>query len=115
MENTVTKENLEVLYNYLKNCLNNTVYFKHYNNDYTLTIVEPPYSDDAENIVNKEQSKIDTSLPYLNFFLDDFYTNKEHISDFLNYRNTVLKLVDATLKKITKKLKNIHRSRKLLR
>ncbi|MBR3720146.1 MAG: NFACT family protein [Clostridia bacterium] len=108
MENTVTKENLEVIYNYLKNCLNNTVYFKHYNNDYTLTIVEPPYSDDAENIDNKEQSKIDTSLPYLNFFLDDFYTNKEHISDFLNYRNTVLKLVDATLKKITKKLKNIN-------
>lgn len=108
IENSVSKDNLEIIYNYLKSCLNNPVYFKNYNNDYTLTINKPETLPDGKDAANRNQTNTDTSLPYLNFFLDDFYTNKENISDFLNYRNTVLKLVDATLKKITKKLKNIN-------
>ena len=94
IENTVNKANLEIVYNYLIKCLNDTVYFKKYNNDYTITL--------------EKQDLADSSLPYLNFFIDDFYINKEQKNDFLNYRNTVLKLVDGTLKKITKKLKNIN-------
>lgn len=108
IENSVSKDNLEIIYNYLKSCLNNPVYFKNYNNDYTLTINKPETLPYGKDTANRNQTNTDTSLPYLNFFLDDFYTNKENISDFLNYRNTVLKLVDATLKKITKKLKNIN-------
>ena len=93
LQNIVNKENLEIVYNYINDCLQQNVYLKKYNNDYTLTL---------------ENSEVDPSIPYLNFFIDDFYIEKEQNSDFINYRNTVLKLVDATLKKITKKLKNIN-------
>lgn len=93
IDNTPTKENLEIIYDYLTKCINGPVYLKKYNKDYTISLTE-----------NNE----DTSLPYLNFFIDDFYTLKETNAEFLNYRNTVLKLVEGTLKKITKKLKNIN-------
>ena len=96
IDNTPSKENLEKIYNYLKKCLTNHVYLKKYNNDYTITIAQP------SNLENE------ISLPYLNFFVDDFYTTKENTSEFLNYRNSILKLVSGTLKKITKKLNNIN-------
>lgn len=89
----VNYNNLEKIFNYITKVLNTTVYFKTYNSDYTITLLP--------NDSNKE-------IPYLNFFLDDYYTSKENQSDFLSYRNTILKLVDGTLKKITKKLNNIN-------
>lgn len=92
-ENIVNKENLERVYNYLADCITKPVYFREYNNDYTLTL---------------EQNIEDNSVPYLNYFIDDFYISKENNLEFKNYRNTVLKLVEGTLKKITKKLKNIN-------
>ena len=93
IENVVNTDNLRIIYNYLSKCLNNRVYLKEYNNDYTITLE----ADDSK-----------TQLPNLNFFIDDFYTEKEQKSDFTNYRNTILKLVEGTLKRITKKLKNIN-------
>ena len=101
IKNIVNKENLEVIYNYLTSCLREQVYFKKYNNDYTLTLEQQEDNNDLSASKN-------SALPYLNFFIDDFYTYKEENSEFINYRNTVLKLVDGTLKKITKKLKNIN-------
>ena len=101
IKNIVNKENLEVIYNYLTSCLREQVYFKKYNNDYTLTLEQ--YENDNDVSASKN-----SALPHLNFFIDDFYTYKEENSEFINYRNTVLKLVDGTLKKITKKLKNIN-------
>ena len=97
IENIVNKENLEKIYNYLADVLkmNENVYLKNYNSDYTITL-NTPTSDKK------------TSLPYLNFFIDDFYTIREATSEFYSYRNTILKLVDGTLKKITKKLNNIN-------
>lgn len=97
IENIVNKENLEKIYNYLADVLkmNENVYLKNYNSDYTITL-NTPTSDKK------------TSLPYLNFFIDDFYTIREAKSEFYSYRNTILKLVDGTLKKITKKLNNIN-------
>ena len=44
----------------------------------------------------------------LNFFLDDFYFNKETNEIFKNYRNTLLKLILDTLKKYNKRLSNIN-------
>ena len=93
INNTPTKDNLRTVYDYLLECLNGPVYLKKYNNDYTMTLLS-----------NNE----DMNLPYLNFFVDDFYTSREQSTEFLSYRNTVLKLVEGTLKKITKKLKNIN-------
>ena len=43
----------------------------------------------------------------LNFFIDDFYFNKETNEQFRNYRNTLLKLILDTLKKYKKRLYNI--------
>lgn len=89
IENTPSMENLRIIYNYITSCLDGNVTLKKYNNDYTLTLETQP------------------SAQELNFLIDDFYTEKEMVSEFISYRNAVLKLVDVTLKKITKKLKNI--------
>lgn len=44
----------------------------------------------------------------LNFYLDDFYYKKETSSNFVAYRNSVLKLILDTLKKYNKRLININ-------
>lgn len=106
IENIVTKENLEKIYNYLVEILkgNENVHFKNYNSDYVLTLQSENPTSDNSNLIEKNN----TIFPNLNFFLDDFYTKKEQNSDFYSYRNSILKLVDTTLKKITKKLNNIN-------
>jgi len=43
----------------------------------------------------------------INSFIDDFYFNKENEETFINYRNTVLKLILSMLDKYNKKLINI--------
>lgn len=48
------------------------------------------------------------NLLKLNFFIDDFYYNKELSENFKNYRNTILKLILNILKKYNKKLININ-------
>lgn len=95
ISNKPSPENLEKVYIYLTSLLNGkNVYFKNYNSDYTIT--------------SQANTSIDTSIPYLNFFIDDYYTLKEQSSEFISYRNSILKLVEGTLKKITKKLTNIN-------
>ena len=50
----------------------------------------------------------DVNKPFnLNFFIDDFYNEKEINENFKNYRNTLLKLILETLKKYQKRLYNI--------
>ena len=44
----------------------------------------------------------------LNFFIDDFYYNKETNEEFINYRNSILKLILNELKKYKKRLFNIN-------
>lgn len=54
-------------------------------------------------------SKLETDdLLQVNFFLDDFYTNKESSELVSSYRNNLLKLILTYLKKISKKLYNIN-------
>ena len=43
----------------------------------------------------------------LNYALDDFYFKKENSELFINYRNTLLSVIMATLKKYEKRLENI--------
>lgn len=52
--------------------------------------------------------KQDNQTFSLNFFLDDFYFNKETNEIFKNYRNALLKLILDTLKKYNKRLSNIN-------
>ena len=90
----ITKENLNKVYNYLSDCLNyDNIYLKKCGSDYSLTL---------------QRQNEDKKIPALNFFIDDYYTQKEIDNDFYSYRNSILKLVQATLKKITKKLSNIN-------
>lgn len=87
-------EDLEKLFNYLKKLINNIGTSKvscvQYENDYTLTLKE-----------NTEPLNI-------NFFIDDFYYQKENTSNFTSSRNNLLKIISGILKKEFKKLDNIN-------
>ena len=89
----LSKEALEKIYNKINqiiNCPNPSVLISEDKKDYFLFDL-----------------KI-ASKPYLiNFTLDDFYYQKENSELFKNYRNSILNLILATLKKYEKRLQNI--------
>ena len=96
----INTANLQKIYNYITTTINN---------------IETD-SLSFENIKNKEGIIKDYFLipektsdePFkLNFFVDDFYYNKETSETFKNYRNSLLKLILDTLKKYKKRLYNI--------
>ena len=92
-ENSLSKNDLEIVYDNISNILNclgtNKVSLNYKNNDYCLSLKETD------------------ELLQANFFLDDFYSKKEEEETFTVYRNNLLKLVLAALKKVSKKLTNI--------
>ena len=49
---------------------------------------------------------------HLNFWLDDYYYEKESSEDFKTYRDSILKLILQTLKKYSKRLSNINQKLK---
>ena len=87
-------KDLKEIFYYLKQIILDTdslnLKFKTINNDYFL----------VQNPNNNE-------LFSLNFFIDDFYFNKESNEQFKNYRNTVLKIILNALKKYNSRLINI--------
>lgn len=91
-----SKCNLEKLYNYMKSIISSS------------SVLGVSYT-----ISNKNDYTIDlndTSSPLcINFFIDDFYNNKEADENFKNYRNSILKLILQELKKYTKRLSNINK------
>lgn len=96
LSSNVTKDDLKQIYNTLKNTIN------------TENLACIPYE-----ISSKTDYVIDVTDTYfplsVNFFLDDFYSNKETSEEFKNYRNNILKLILAELKKYTKRLNNINK------
>lgn len=96
LSSNVTKDDLEKVYNTLKNTIN------------TEKLTCKPYE-----VSSKTDYVIDITDTYsplsVNFFLDDFYSKKETSEEFKNYRNNILKLILAELKKYTKRLNNINR------
>lgn len=96
----INNSNLEIIYNYINEILKaigtNNLSFEKIENekgivkDYFLTL-----TPSTENFS-------------LNFFIDDFYFNKETSETFKNYRNTLLKLILDTLRKYNKRLSNIN-------
>ncbi len=96
LSSTVAKDDLEKIYNTLKNTTSNEklackLYEVSSKTDYVIDVT-------------------DTYSPLsVNFFLDDFYSNKEISEEFKNYRNNILKLILAELKKYTKRLNNINK------
>ena len=92
--NKLKINDLEKIYNYLVNIISNTdsfnLKFEVIDNDYFLV---------------PEKNDVNFSL---NFFIDDFYYEKESSEDLRTYRNSVLKLILSTLKKYKKRLQNIN-------
>ena len=97
-ENDYTEENLKTLYNYIKEIISNMG---------TDKIVCKQISSKDYTIVLKSDSENTNNLQ-INYFIDDFYYNKEKNSLFTNSRNNLLKIVSSTLKKVYKKLENIN-------
>lgn len=89
-----SKNNLSTLYDTIKTILlnietNNVKLINYNTNDYVIT-------------------NSNTEPLQVNFFLDDFYSQKEEKDSINTYRNNLLKLVLTALKKISKKLDNIN-------
>ena len=82
----------KVLFNYIFKIINeNTVIGNLFENNYSLKIAS-----------NKEDLQ-------LNFFLDDYYFEKEVNTNFINYRNNLLKLIILKLNKLNNKLDLVNR------
>ena len=96
ISNIISKNELEQIYNNLKNTVNSQ--------NLACSLYE---------VSSKTDYIIDISDAYsplsVNFFLDDFYSKKEVDEEFKNYRNNILKLILAELKKYTKRLNNINK------
>lgn len=92
--NKLKINDLEKIYNYLVNIISNTdsfnLKFEVIDNDYFLV---------------PEKNDVNFAL---NFFIDDFYYEKESSEELKTYRNNVLKLILSTLKKYKKRLQNIN-------
>lgn len=91
------KSNLEKLYNYLQEIINNTD-----SNLLDFQIIENKKKDYFLTLAKK------ASTPFhLNFFLDDFYNTKETSEDFKIYRDSILKMILEVLNKYKKRLYNM--------
>ena len=92
----LNKDTLERLYEYLKEIVHRTD-----SNLLDFQIIAPKKRDYF-------LIKADTSTPFhLNFFIDDFYFQKETSEEFKVYRNSILKMILELLKKYKKRLFNI--------
>lgn len=92
---------LENLFNYINKLIQNmgtlNVSCKLINEkDYTIVLNQETNNNEFNSSTN------------INFFLDDFYYNKEANALFINSRNSLLKVVSDALKKVNKKIENIN-------
>lgn len=89
-----SKNDLEKLYNYIKEIIasfgTSKISCVKYENDYCLSLI---HNESPLNI---------------NFFIDDFYYNKEKTNNFTSSRNNLLRIISGSLKKVSKKLENIN-------
>lgn len=106
IDNTINTKNLKVIYNYISDLLKNInsfcVQIKSYKNDFSIF-----YETNINNL-QSENTTNNLSNLQTNFFIDDFYSDKETNQLFITYRNNVLKLVSNILTKIKKKLVHIN-------
>lgn len=96
--------NLEQIYNYINQIINNIDTNKL---DFIKIFDQNNCVKDYFPVI-----KDNNNIFKLNFFIDDFYYNKESDENFKNYRNTILKLILDILKKYNKKLININQKLK---
>ncbi len=89
---------LKKVYNHIKEFINNMG---------TTNISCKQISDKDYTLILNKENPSENNLD-INFFIDDFYFNKEQNSIFINSRNSLLKIVSASLKKVYKKIENIN-------
>ena len=90
----ISKNNFELIYNKTNEILSSSFL------DIFLAENQKDYYIYTSNIENESQFN-------LNYKIDDFYFEKETSELFKNYRNSILHLILATLKKYEKRLENI--------
>jgi predicted ribosome quality control (RQC) complex YloA/Tae2 family protein len=95
-----SNENLQALYDYFTELILNL--------GTTKVICKKISEKDYTLILNNEQLDVDNGILHVNYFLDEFYFNKEENSIFVNSRNNLLKIVSSSLKKVYKKIENIN-------
>ena len=94
-----SKEDIDVLFNYLCNILNNL------DTNSISTISYTNEKGKSDYVIKKKKKSEDLEI---NFFIDDFYYNKESLDNFSSYRNNLLKLISQVLKKYSYRLENIN-------
>ena len=87
---------LEEIYNYIKNLI------KHFGTEYI----------SAKRLEKDYTIELATSETSLNYFIDQFYHDKEIEDIFINAKSTLSKLILSSLKKSSKKLENINQKLK---
>lgn len=116
ISNTVSENNLKEIYKYINDILKGNSICKNYKNNYTI------FKDNAEScnyanvdaeisLSNSSNSNVNMNNSanlQINFFLDDFYFSKAQEDIFKTYRNNLLKVINGTLDKLTRKLDNIN-------
>lgn len=109
-DNDFDKNNLELLYLYLKDLISNMgtselCCRKVNEKDFTLFLDNRKYNFSSEYSCEYYEK---VSTLNINYFIDDFYYYKENNSIFVNSRNSLLKIVSSSLKKTYKKIENIN-------
>ena len=92
IDNELNKYNSDTLFEYINKIIHidTVVAGKEFDNDYSLTLK-------FDNVPSRENLLV-------NFFLDDYYTNKESKNTFVTYRDNLLKLILGKLKKLNTRL-----------
>ena len=101
----VDSNSLEIIYNYIKTIINNIDTQKLSFEEFTETTSSNKIKKDYFLVSDETQN---TNFR-LNFFIDDFYYEKESSESFKNYQNTLLRLILETLKKYKARLNNINK------
>ena len=95
IEDTLCKENMDKIYNYLSDV------FHHNNHVIVIPISDKDYS------ISLLKSKKANNLQ-VNFFIDDYYSQKEVSELFITYRNNLSHLLLNHMKKLNHRLSNIN-------
>ncbi len=110
--NKTTSDKLFKYINQLLSC-NEMVVCVDFNNDYALKYI-PQSSLDQANCSFTEKNEISNLEEYkkvplqINFFIDDYYIEKETHNTFINYRDSLLRFIITKLNKLTEKLEYIN-------
>lgn len=124
LTNTISRKSLKNIYEYINeiiDCSNSSNLKLIINkNNYSVGIEEKENDKDSATEFNEKENndltinkdnyscEEDENFFKINFELDDFYNNKIEKELFTNYRNSLLKILENTLDKLTKKLYNIN-------